>query len=186
MVIFPQGLSRDFEIDKLKKKEQDLIEMLKNIELPSEDRFRPSDNTSYEMTDIEMQVCAKGLKFVPSVNRVDRHQKHLDFDKFARLLRLGLYFHRRGNDYIFEQYPWTPKSTWHPPRYLNEKLEEYLDEVYSDLFSPDNIRKVPDNLTWLQKEALKCLSKWNYDDTNPRMFRVQDKGARLCIEWKER
>ena len=102
------------------------------------------------------------------------------------MLRLGLYFHRRGNDYEFEQYPWTPKSTWDPPRYLNEKLEEYLDEVYSDLFSSDNIRKVPDNLTWLQNEALKSLSKWNYDDTNPRMFRVQDKGARLCIEWKER
>ena len=58
---------------KLKKKEQDLIEKLKNIELPSEDRFRPYDNTDYEMTDIEMQVCAKGLKFVPSVKRVDRH-----------------------------------------------------------------------------------------------------------------
>ena len=69
---------------------------------------------------------------------------------------------------------------------MNEKLEEYLEEVYSDLFSTDNIRKVPDNLTWLQKEALKSLSKWNYDDTNPKMFRVQDKGARMCIEWKER
>ena len=171
---------------KLKKKEQDLIEKLKNIELQSEERFRPYDNTDYEMTDIEMQVCAKGLKFVPSVKRVDRHQKHLDFDRFARLLRLGLYFHRRGNDYEFEQYPWTPKSTWDPPRYLNEKLEEYLDEVYSDLFSLDNIINVPDNLTCLQKEALKSLSKWNYDDTNPRMFRVQDKGARLCMEWKER
>ena len=171
---------------KLKKKEQELIEKLKNIELPPEDRFRLYDNTDYEMTDIEMQVCAKGLKFVPSVKRVDRHQKHLDFDRFSRLLRLGLYFHRRGNDYEYEEYPWTPKSTWDPPRYLNEKLEEYLDEVYSDLFSPDNIRKVPDNLTWLQKAPLKSLSKWNYGDTNRRMFGVQDKGARLCIEWKER
>ena len=85
--------------EKLKKKEQDLIEKLKNIELPSKDRFRPYDNTDYEMTDIEMQVCANGLKFVPSVKQVDRHQKHLDFDRFARLLRLGLYFHRRGNNY---------------------------------------------------------------------------------------
>ena len=45
----------------------------------------------YEMTDIEMQVCAKGLKIVPSVKRVDRHQKHLDFDRFAIMLRLGDY-----------------------------------------------------------------------------------------------
>ena len=71
-------VKRRWRQGKWKKKEQDLIEKLKNIELPSEDRFRPYDNTSYEMTDIEMQVCAKGLKFVPSVKRVDRHQKHLD------------------------------------------------------------------------------------------------------------
>ena len=38
----------------------------------------------------------------------------------------------------------------------------------------------------MQREALRNLSKWNHDETNPRMFRVQDKGARLFIEWKER
>ena len=30
------------------------------------------------------------------------------------------------------------------------------------------------------------MKEWNKDDANPRMFRVQDKGARLTIEWKER
>ena len=39
---------------------------------------------------------------------------------------------------LIGQYPWTPKSTWDPPRYLNEKLEEYLDEVYSD-FCPQTV-----------------------------------------------
>ena len=33
------------------------------------------DNTNYDIKVIEQQVCAKGLKFVPSVKRVDRHQK---------------------------------------------------------------------------------------------------------------
>ena len=36
-----------------------------------------------------------------------------------------------------------------------------------------------------QREALRNLSEWNQDDSNPRMFRVQDKGARPFIEWKK-
>ena len=85
-----------------------------------------------------------------------------------------------------EQHPWTPGSNWDPPHNMNEKLEEYLEEVHNDLFSPENVRKVPDNMTSMQKDALRNLSKWNHDETNPRMFRVQDKGVRLFIEWKER
>ena len=167
-------------------KEQHLIDKLQNIDMPSEDRFKPYDNTNYDMNVIEQQLCAKGLKFVPSVKRVDRHQKELDFESFARVLRLGLYFHRRGNWNEQEQHPWTPRSNWDPPHNMNEKLEEYLEEVHNDLFSLENIRKVPDNMTSMQREALRNLSKWNHDETNPRMFRVQDKGARLFIEWKER
>ena len=37
-----------------------------------------------------------------------------------------------------------------------------------------------------QREIQKILSPWNNDESNPRMFRVQDKEARLFIEWKER
>ena len=85
-----------------------------------------------------------------------------------------------------EQHPWTPRSYWDPPHNMNEKLEEYLEEVHNDLFSLENIRKGPDNMTSMQREALTNLSKWNHDENNPRMFRVQDKGTRLFIEWKER
>ena len=60
---------------------------------------------------------------------------------------------------------------------MNGQLEEYLDEVNNELFSLENTRRVPDNLTPEQREALRNLSKWNQDDINPRMFRVQDKGA---------
>ena len=51
-------------------------------------------------------------------------------------MRLAVYHHRRGNDQEFEQHPWTPKSLWEPQPYINRKLEECLDEVYNELFSP--------------------------------------------------
>ena len=140
--------------------------------MPSEDRFKPFDNTGFRMSDTESQVCAKGLKFVPSIKRINRHKKDLDFGRFARLLRLAVYHHRRGNDKEIEQHPWTPKSLWEPQPYINTKLEEYLDEVYNELFSPENTRRVSDNMTPEHREALRNLSEWNQDDSNPRMFRV--------------
>ena len=97
-----------------------------------------------------------------------------------------VYHHRRGNDQEFEQHPWTPKSLWEPQPYINRKLEEYLDEMYNELFSLENTRRVPDNMTPEQQAVLRNLSEWSQDDSNPRMFRLQDKGARLFIEWKER
>ena len=37
-----------------------------------------------------------------------------------------------------------------------------------------------------QRKALKALGTWNKDPSNPRMFRIQDKGSRLVIEWKHK
>ena len=64
--------------------------------MQSEDRFKPFDNTGYRMSDTESQICAKGLKFVPSIKRINRHKKDLDFDRSPRLLRLAVYHHRRS------------------------------------------------------------------------------------------
>ena len=76
----------------MKRKELELIDKLKDIEMPSEDRFKPFDNTGYRVSDTESQVCAKGLRFVPSIKRINRHQKDLDFGRFARLLRFVLIY----------------------------------------------------------------------------------------------
>ena len=38
------------------------------------------------MNVIEQQVCAKGLKFVSSIKRVDRHQKELDLKVLQEFL----------------------------------------------------------------------------------------------------
>ena len=54
-------------------------------------------------TESKVKVCAIGLKFVPSIKRINRHKKDLDFGRFARLLRLVVYHHRRGNDQELER-----------------------------------------------------------------------------------
>ena len=47
-------------------------------------------------------------------------------------------------------------------------------------------RTVKDNMTLGQRKALKALGTWNKDPSNPRMFRIQDKGFHLVIEWKHK
>ena len=179
---------RLFRKRKIQEKQFSLKGKLQNVILPPMDRFQPFDNTNYQMPEAEKEVCAKGLKFIPSTTRCNYHNKQTDFERFARLLRLAVYHHRRGNidngDYI--PHPWTPKSKFDPPKTLNVALEEFLSLVHNDLFSPRNARNVKNNLTDAQHSALKEMKNWNLDDTNPRMFRIQDKGARLTIEWKER
>jgi hypothetical protein len=173
---------------KLKQKEEDLINKLQGIQLPSSDRFVPFDNTNYDMPQNERDLCAKGLKFVPSTVRVDVNKKQQDFDDFSRKLRLAVFFRNNPPDEnsTYEKQPWDPKSTWNPPTKESPELEEYLKVVHDELFNPKNRVKVMDNLTSDQRTALKTLSNWNRDENNPRMFRIQDKGARFVIDRKER
>ena len=172
---------------KLLRKQNDFVEQLQNLTLPPQDRFKPFDNTGYNMNDIEKQVCAKGLKFVPTVKRVDLFQKMVDFERFARSLRLAVFFQDKSNNTVITDIkpPWSKKSTFMPPT-NNARLEEYLLAVRNDLFNPINFNKVTDNLTPEQRVSLNELRTWNSDESNPRLFRCQDKGARLVIDFKER
>ena len=68
----------------------------------------------------------------------------------------------------------------------NEALETFLTELQNYLFDPGNYRKVKDNVAQMQRNALRNLSTWNSNPNNDRMFRIQDKGSRLVIEWKDK
>ena len=67
----------------------------------------------------------------------------------------------------------------------NEALELFLLQVERYLFDPRNARKVKDNHTQVQRNALKSLSSWTENPENDRTVRVHDKGSRLVIEWKD-
>ena len=77
------------------------------------------------------------------------------------------------------RYPWTPKNTFNPA------LEEFLTEVYSDLFNPTNRRKIKDNLCRDEKQSFRKLSRWNRDRESSRIISVEDKGSSLVVDWKD-
>ena len=93
---------------------------------------RPLDNTNVEWSQAQLNLLAKGQKFIPTPKKVDRVQKFKDFLSFARKLRLAIFFHRRsqegGGGEISEstQYPWTKASEFDPVPGENMALEEFL------------------------------------------------------------
>ena len=134
--------------------------------------FISLDNTSYNWQEQEKEVCSSGLKFVPTIRRHNLANKYKDFLQFGRRLRLAVFFHRLEkenvvnenqiirivSEEIVHEEPWTKPSTFNPTAGQNEALESFLFELEKYLFDPKNSRKVNENLTQMQRRALKRLS----------------------------
>ena len=119
---------------------------------------------------------------------------------FARKLRLAMYFYRKrkenpvndeagkGIESVFgsEDEPWKPKSAFDPDPGDSDSLEEFLNEVQSRTFDPRKRKKLVDNLTPGERQALWELSSWKKDPKNPRYIRIQDKGSRFVVDWRNR
>ena len=116
------------------------------------------------------------------------------FLQFRRRLRLAVFFHRlekenevdenqvirvESEEIVYEE-PWIKPSTFNPKVGQNEALESFLFELEKYLFDPRSSRKIKDNLTQLQRRALKRLSTWNLDPLCDHMSQhptyVEDEG----------
>ena len=152
-----------------------------------------------EWTEEQLSMLSKGHKFVLVPKRKNLVDKYDDFSEFAIKLRLGMYFHRRKKNPVndetrkgiegefgSEDGSWKPKSTFDPDLGDKDSLEEFLSEVQSHTFGPHKWKKFMDNLTPDERQALWELSSWNKDPKDPRVIRIQDKGSRFVVEWRDR
>ena len=70
--------------------------------------------SSHQLTDNQVSVISKGLKFIPTPMTDEiktRHQLLQDFEQFRRRIRLQYIFHGKNK----EPYPFHVKSNWIPP-----------------------------------------------------------------------
>ena len=85
---------------KIQWERQDVKQTEKWIEILKEssevqktlEKRRPLDNTNVEWTQVQLNLLAKGQKFIPTPKKVDRVQKFKDFLSFAQKLRLAIFF----------------------------------------------------------------------------------------------
>ena len=84
--------------------------------------------SSHQLTDNQVSVISKGLKFIPTPVADEtkiRHQLVQDFEQFPRRMRLQYIFYGQNK----EPHPFHVKSNWIPPVQPSVALESYLESV---------------------------------------------------------
>ena len=111
--------------------------------------------SNIELTSDQVNLVAKGLKFIPTPVTTDnliRRQLLQDFNDFARRMRLQYIFHGKNE----EPHPFHLKSNWEPPVQPSVALESYLVRVKFQL-AKKQFSKPKNNLPAAERKALKNL-----------------------------
>ena len=85
------------------------------------------------LSDMEIKILEKGLDYAPIQNKINDSELRREFEDFARRLRLQWYFRNKPTSSFSEPRPFTPKSSWKPPK-GNPCLEIFLSQIEKELF----------------------------------------------------
>ena len=113
--------------------------------------------SNQQLSDSKVSVLSKGLNFVPTPvtdENYIRRQLLLDFEHFARRMRLKYIFHKENK----EPHPFHVKSDWNPPVQKSAALESYLERVKIQIAEIKPI-KPKNNLSHNKYKALTELKK---------------------------
>ena len=130
--------------------------------------------SSQNITDHEINLLSKGLKFIPTPLTKEQHirrQLLQDFEQFARRMRLKYIFHGQNN----KPHPYHVKSNWIPQVQPSVALESYLEEVKLQL-AEIKLSQPRNNLSSKEREALQSLKR--NKDLN---VKKADKGSCVVI-----
>ena len=67
------------------------------------------------LTDTDIKVLEKGLKFAPIQQKLNEPEPRSDFNEFCRRMRLKWYIRDESENFI-EVTLFNPKSKWEPPQ----------------------------------------------------------------------
>ena len=124
------------------------------------------------LTEAEISVLSKGLKFCPTPKEIDRAKIKEDLERFGRRLRLKWYY--RNEEEYFSTNPFRKKSNFNPKN--DVAIEIYLSTIEHQIL---DIQEEGQNFSNLSKEenlALKSLQ----NDPNI-IIKSADKGSGVVV-----
>ena len=141
-----------------------------------------------QLSTQERNVLAKGLRYIPTPNCIDRTKMNDSVDKFFRRIKLHAYFNDPNKGFIdpdesnfdpMSKYS-TKKSRWTPP-FVHESIDNFIDICKKEICAIDvkKISKKECNLSKDEKDALRSLSK--RDDI---VIKRADKGGAIVV-WRK-
>ena len=124
------------------------------------------------LSDAEISLLSKGLKFVPTPNGVNKARIKEELEIFGRKLRLMWHF--RNDEREITINPFQKKSKFNPKR-NDASIEIYLSKLEEEILNIDT-RLNYSNLTKEEKKALYALR----DDTSI-IIKEADKGSGIVV-----
>ena len=134
------------------------------------------------LTEAEISLLSKGLKFCPTPEKIDIYQLRKDIREYIRRIRLKEYFYSEENvDGDFSEMPsFRSKSNWSPDRNRELAIEAYVGALEKKILSQEFEIPCQRNLTKDEQKALENLR--NYEDIT---IKQADKGSAVVVMDKE-
>ena len=121
----------------------------------------------------EISLLSKGLKFVPTANRIDRAKLKTELEQYGRKLRLMWHF--RNDEKTFSADQFKPKSTFNPKN-KDAIIETYLSCLEERLLDIEIPSKRFNNLTKEERDALYSLK-----NDSSIIIKGADKGSAVVV-----
>ena len=121
----------------------------------------------------EISLLSKGLKFVPSANKIDRAKLKRELEEYGRKLRLMWHF--RNDERTFTAEKFRPKSSFNP-RNKDAIIETYLSCLEERLLDIEIPSKRYNNLTKDERDAL-----YSIKDDPYIIIKGADKGSVVVV-----
>ena len=128
------------------------------------------------LSEAEISLLSKGLKFVSTANEIDRAKLKTEFEEYGRKLRLIWRF--RNDEKPFQYDKSRPKSTFNP-RNKDTIIETYLSCLEERLLDIDISSKKFNNLT-----REECNALYNLRDDPTIIIKGAGKGS-VVVVWIE-
>ena len=103
------------------------------------------------LTEAEIPLLSKGLKFLPTANKIDRAMLKMDLEEYGK--KLWLIWHFRNNEKPFPYEKFRSKSTFNP-RNKETIIKTYLSGLDERLLDIDISSKRFNNPTKEERNAL--------------------------------
>lgn len=91
--------------------------------------------SSKVLTESQLSLLSKGLKFVPTRRNIDKGKLIADLGSWERRMRLKEYFFEEGEEDLQEYDKRKKKSSWTPEAGRDKWLDAYIQNVKDDIIS---------------------------------------------------
>ena len=159
-----QKISRNSNITFLNKTRLEVKFVSKNI----------INLSSKNLSRSEISLLFKGLKFVPSANKIDRAKLKRELEEIGRKLRLMWHFRNDEQTFLIDEF--RPKSSFNP-RNKDTIIETYLSCLEERLLCIQIPSKRYNNFTNEEHDALYSLR-----DDSTIIIKGADKGS-VVVVW---